>query len=459
MSRTHTDLSIVAVSVAPSPATSGTSIGVTDANAAYLPDVYPWYALIKPASSMPTRSNGEIVQVTAGSSSGGTTTYTIVRAQGVPVTTARSIIVGDEILEVHAAQHQANIDATQNSSMSRQALINGNFDVWQRGTTVTNPASTTYLADRWKFDVGADGGTLPNITYSRQTLTAGDIPNSFYYFRYAPDGAGTSLGNNAVVNIHQWIENGVRFLCGNGKKVTVSFWARSSIANKTIGLTMIQNYGSGGSPTAQETLTGGVFSLTSSWQKFSITLTTNTLVGKTFGTNNDDGLRPFFSIYWGSTRNSNYGGTATTNLASGTIDIAQVQLCAGDVALPFQPKSFEEELRACQRYYEKSYDIATNPGTNTSLGTEILVIGDNTTTANKQTTVTFRVTKRAAAPTIVLYDVAGNSAKVTTVDATGVETNNVAGASANSSQRNFLVYDTTSGEAGFKFHWTAESEI
>jgi len=106
----HTDLSIVAISAAPSPATSGTSLGVTDANAVYLPNIYPWWALVKPSGAKPTRANSEILKVTAGSSAAGTTTYTITRAQGLPVTTARTIIVGDDILEVLTAQQQTDVE-------------------------------------------------------------------------------------------------------------------------------------------------------------------------------------------------------------------------------------------------------------------------------------------------------------------------------------------------------------
>jgi hypothetical protein len=111
MSR-HTDLSIVPVSVAPSPATSGTTLGVTDANAALLPTVYPWWALVKPTGENPTRANSEILKVTDGSSATGTTTYTIERTKGIPVTTARTIIVGDDILEVHTAEKQIESDNT-----------------------------------------------------------------------------------------------------------------------------------------------------------------------------------------------------------------------------------------------------------------------------------------------------------------------------------------------------------
>ena len=110
MSNIHTDLSTVQVSVAPNTATAGTSLGVTDAQAALLPDIYPWWGLVRPVNSKPTRANSEIVKVTGGSSTGGTTTYTIVRTQGIPVTTARSIIVGDDISEVHTAQKQIDTE-------------------------------------------------------------------------------------------------------------------------------------------------------------------------------------------------------------------------------------------------------------------------------------------------------------------------------------------------------------
>jgi hypothetical protein len=103
MGRLHTDLSVVPVGTAPSPATSGTTVIVTDANAALLPNIYPWMGVFKPSGATPTRVNAELVIVISASSSGGNTTYTIVRAQGLPATTARSVIVGDDFYEAASA--------------------------------------------------------------------------------------------------------------------------------------------------------------------------------------------------------------------------------------------------------------------------------------------------------------------------------------------------------------------
>jgi hypothetical protein len=252
--------------------------------------------------------------------------------------------------------------------MARQAIMNGNFDVWQRGTSVALVDSTVqFQADRWQDTIDKNGGTLPTLTRSRQLLTSGDIPGSFYFTRVATNGAGTSLGVSSVHYFFQRIERGTANLCGLNKKVTVSFYARSSIANKRICLTLTQEYGSGGSPAASEQILGTPITLTSSWTKYTVTFTTNTLVGKTFGTNNDDSLRLNLWQMWGTTfgnANVQAGVTAETYVGAGNIDIAQVQLCSGDVALPFQPKSYEEELMACQRYYEvvngTHYGFGTN---------------------------------------------------------------------------------------------------
>lgn len=254
------------------------------------------------------------------------------------------------------------------NGLNANALINGNFDVWQRGTSFTN-SPNAYLADRFMLSYSYDGGVAPsNVINSRQVLTSGDIPNAYYFYRIAPDGAGSSFGVNASYGTFQRIENGTRYLCGLGKKVTVSIWLRSSIAGKRIGVSLSQRYGTGGSPSASEILTGSIVTLTSTWTKYTFTFITNTLVGKTFGTNNDDYLQVGIYEAWGTTTaTTNFGGgTAESFVGAGNIDIAQVQLCAGDTALPFQPRSFGEELALCQRYYHKSAghdDIFTGSAT------------------------------------------------------------------------------------------------
>lgn len=288
-------------------------------------------------------------------------------------------------------------------ALERQALNNGNFDIWQRGTSVTNGSDNTYdLADRWFRNSGAGGGTYPTtIISSRQDLTPGDIPGSYYFYRINPNGAGSGFGATAVYTLRQGIENGVKYLCGAGKKITVSFYARSDIAGKRIGIYLQQYYGSGGSPTSTEDINGTNFTLTSTWTRYTVTLDTLTLAGKTFGTNNDDTLYFFMPVMWGSNRQTLTGsGTDEDFGGSGNIDIAQVQVNAGDTALDFDPKSYGEELVACQRYY---FRIVTSPN---SGGSSKLGIGQclSATTA----AVTISLPTMRTAPTLADVDTFAN---------------------------------------------------
>lgn len=239
-------------------------------------------------------------------------------------------------------------------SMERQAIINGNFDVWQRGTSDTSytDTATEFLADRWMLRGNKNGGTSPTIQQSRQSITPGEMNKSQYFHRLTVDGAGSSFGNSSYHVFEQRIETGVKYLCGAGKTITVSFKARSSISGKLLGVSMYQAYGTGGSPSSNDNLTGTTVTLTSSWQDVSFTFTAATLSGKTFGTTTDGYLGLMFWYQWGSSYQSLVGASAAESfVGSGNIDIAQVQVCAGDVALPFEPKTYADELRDCCEYF------------------------------------------------------------------------------------------------------------
>lgn len=236
------------------------------------------------------------------------------------------------------------------AGMSQQALFNGNFDIWQRGTSFANPTIGSYTADRWMLG-GLNSAALPTLYHDRVGLAAGELPSTYYVYRLTASDAGSGYGANDEYGIFQRVEGGTRYLCGAGKKITVSFYARSNIIGKRLGVSAKQRYGTGGSPTGNETLIGQIITLSGSWVKYSVTIDTNSLTGKTFGTNNDDSLQIQLSYMWGaSTAASNFGGGTSENFGgSGFIDIAQVQVCAGDVDLPFQPRNIAEELELCLR--------------------------------------------------------------------------------------------------------------
>jgi hypothetical protein len=343
-------------------------------------------------------------------------------------------------------------------NMARQAIINGNFDIWQRGTSFSAiPSNRLYYADRWC----SDGFRTAATSISRQTLAPGTIPGATYCHRFSTGGAGSGYANDTYCRTMQLIEHGTRLLAGSGNKITVSFWARSSIANKKFGLMLSQEYGSGGSPSIMENIAGRYFTLTSSWQKFTHTFTLNSLSGKTFGTNNDDRLVVQFWYAWGSNHASLLGDTVEEQFrAAGDIDIAQVQVNAGDTALPFQPRSWAEELALCQRYFEKSYDYDVAPGTASSSGAENVMAA--TTYLLAKQNITFKVPKRVP-PTVNLISTQnGTSARVSEYNISSLFVADRTPYISSSGKNGFTVQSLSgdfTANSFIRFQWTADAEL
>jgi len=223
----------------------------------------------------------------------------------------------------------------------RNKIINGNFDIWQRGTSVTGVTSGQYLADRW---VTLRVGSTANV--SRQSFTLGqtDVPGEPTYFHRTVVTSVAGAGNYCVQG-HR-VES-VRTLAG--QTAILSFWAKAD-ASKNIALEFVQLFGTGGSPSSVVTGIGvTTCALTTSWQKFTTTVSLPSITGKTLGSDNNDQLILYFWFDAGSDFNSR---TNSLGQQSGTFDIAQVQLEAGSVATPFEQRPMGVELALCQRYYQ-----------------------------------------------------------------------------------------------------------
>lgn len=100
----HKNFGYSTVATAPSPATTGTSLVVATGDGAKFPAA-PFNATVWPAGTQPTDANAEIVRVTAIT----TDTLTITRAQ--EGSTARAIIVGDQIANTATAKVFTDIEA------------------------------------------------------------------------------------------------------------------------------------------------------------------------------------------------------------------------------------------------------------------------------------------------------------------------------------------------------------
>ena len=146
------------------------------------------------------------------------------------------------------------------------------------------------------------------------------------------------------------------FGTSSAKDLTVSFYAKGSVAGTYCFFLINQ---------AADQSYIAEYSLTTSWTRFEITIPARTT--GTWLTDNDKG----FELHWIVTADSDstlYGGSEGWNTANSrwtsdqietfastsgaTFDLTGVQLEVGSVATTFEHRSFGDDLRDCQRYYQ-----------------------------------------------------------------------------------------------------------
>ena len=209
----------------------------------------------------------------------------------------------------------------------KNKIINGGFDIWQRGTSFST--SNAYAADRWVI-VGASGQT---VSVSQQSFTPGAAPVSGYegtfFARLA--WSGTPSGSYWFT---QRIENVRTF---SGQTITLSFWAKATSNTSALTPMIEQNFGTGGSSVVSTA--GSSISITTSWQRFTQTFVVPSISGKTIGTSSYLEIRPF---------------SGSTAITGNSIDIWGVQVEKGSLATDFEERFIGNELQMCQRYYLQS---------------------------------------------------------------------------------------------------------
>ena len=249
-----------------------------------------------------------------------------------PLGTDGVIVVGADGIARIGEQPIANSSIVQ----LKNWIINGQFDVWQRGTSQTNDNYGS--DDRW-----FNWHVTSTKTHSRQSFDIGqtDVPNNPTYFSRTVVVSGNTAGS-AVVK-YQRIEDVTKLA---SKTVSVSFWAKSD-ANRSISIEVQQYFGVGGS-TAVNAIGVQKFSLTTSWQRFTKTLSIPSINGKTVASGNWTAL--FFWFDAGSDWNAR---TDSLGNQSGTFDIANVCLVEGSVPVECPNEPYAEVERKCKRYFRK----------------------------------------------------------------------------------------------------------
>jgi len=254
-------------------------------------------------------------------------------------------------------------------------IINGAFDFWQRGTSFT---TFVYGADRWLNTINPTA----SATMSRQAFTLGDTlggNNPTYFLRQTVSGQTNS---DHVAVVQQPIES-VRSYAG--QTITVLGWVRRSSGSGNMAVSLDQNFGTGGSPSAEVPGTGQTVTLTSSWAPFALTFSVPSVSGKTLGTNGNDYLLLSLFTSAGSDFNAR---TNSLGLQTIGVDLWGVHIKVGTHTTAatdlYKQPEIGPEFARCQRFYYRYQEA----------GFQRFAIVPAVTT-NRESPVFFGVTLRA----------------------------------------------------------------
>ena len=243
----------------------------------------------------------------------------------------------------------------------RNRVINGAMEINQRASSYT-ATGEEYTLDRFEHRTGS-GFTFDTTTTQSTSAPAGFTKS----LKITPDSTQTPSGShNGMVGQLIEANNLVGFAHGtsSAKKSVLSFYAKSASQNNnhqyTVQLNKLASSG-------QYYYVNKAFTVTSSWQRFTVAFAADTSNDITTGTG--EGFRILFHLAAGSSdigsevstwtaANGNFAVTGQSNLMDNTSNefyLTGVQLEASDsdVATDFEHRSLGEELVLCQRYYQQ----------------------------------------------------------------------------------------------------------
>ena len=295
-------------------------------------------------------------------------TYSTTNAR-LPVGSDGQILVADSSATT-GLRYQSTMAAGKN------CVINGGFDIWQRGTSTTlTSGQTSFTSDRWNsYTAGA------TMTISRQaTSDTTNLPSIQYCYRLSRASGATSTGILYSANSFETV-NSIPFA---GKAVTFSFYARKganySATASALSATLYSGTGTDQNwlnvgYTGQASVASGTATLTTTWQRFSYTGIVDATATE---------LTVLF----------NFTPTGTAGAAD-YFEVTGVQVEVGSVATQFSRAggNIQGELAACQRYYIRT--LSNQLSANYGFG-----IGNTTTQAYIQVPIA----EMRIAPTTVDY--------------------------------------------------------
>jgi len=243
---------------------------------------------------------------------------------------------------------------------NRNLIINGAMQVAQRATSVTGiTTSNYYTADRWRLILSSAGTWTMNVDSSGPANT--EFRNSANVVCTTAD-SSLAAGDNFRFE-HRFEGQNLQSIkkgTSAAESLTVSFYVKSS----NTGTYICEFFDVDNNRQISKSYT---INTANTWEKKTITFPPDTT--GLFDNDNGDSLRLQFWLAAGTTftsgtlNSSAWASVTTANRAVGQLNLANasgnywavtgIQLETGEVATPFEMRSFGQELALCQRYFER----------------------------------------------------------------------------------------------------------
>jgi hypothetical protein len=256
----------------------------------------------------------------------------------------------------------------------RQLIINGAFQVNQRAraayTAATSPANSddTYLLDQWVLlsdgndivDVSPEASVVPTGGASALKLEVETANKKFGIIQFVEN--KDALKYKGMVASLQFKAYTVTGKVIRNLRAAVLSWASTADTITSDVVSAWENEGT--NPTLVANWTAE--NVAANCALVADTWTTYQIENIAIDTANMTNLAVFI---W-----CDDADAAVDDL----VYISQIQLNQGPVCTPYQPRCFEDELNRCKKYWQKSYNYGTAPGTVNAPGYAMLGMVMNT---------------------------------------------------------------------------------
>ena len=347
-------------------------------------------------------------------------------------------------------------------NVQRNPIINGNMEIWQRGTTFPAAISATKVADRFFWE--QSGAVVITINRSTNVPTVAQAGVLFNYsLEVSITTADASIGVTDLARVVHNVE-GYNWRHFAQRDCTLSFWVQSSKTG--------QHSVSFRNQVNRALVVTYTINAANTWEYKTVFVPASPAAG-TWNYTNGVGIEIGWNLSSGSSVQTGLTGWQIQNTWAATGDvndtdstanffrISGIKLELGTVATPIQFVPFEEELARCQRYYQKSFNYATAPAQNVGANN-----GELTWIAHRGgavqiggVAVRFPVKLRTNTPTFTLYNPLAANAQVR--DYTGSV--DCSSSTSEKDDGGFTVFTTgnaaTAAGNFLRVNWTADAEL